>query len=1207
MNLTARVLLALAALALAPPAAAQTAYLVKDITPGSQVPAGSNPDSLWSFQGKVVFTASEPSSGRELWITDGNGSGTRLLADFCPGTCSSAPLPLGEAHSLLFGIAFLHPSDFPGDQELGYLWRSDGTREGTFPLLPDPLHQVLLTFTPQFPDPFDGPQVPVVLASDAVYFAACNNTHEKCGVWRTDGTAAGTTELHEFPNGRSASDLTLVGNRLLFASYQQLWTSDGTPEGTTPVKQFSNGSPRHLAALGGKVLFLAPAAAPATGEELWVSDGTAAGTLALTSFEAVQPFQQTNFLKTLGDKVYFVADDVTHGAEVYASDGTAAGTVRITDFGFNNPFGWDDQIHDGGLFSWQLEKLDNRLIFWATDGITGYKPWSNLGTVSSTAPLCSDCEFGQETRLQPLNGRLVFVAYPRFSDPGLWATDGTPQGTRLLTQVCTDCGDQFGLVPGAVFFQGSRLGDLRSTLWTSDGTPQGTRLFAAIETKSFFGLPISVAILGSKVLAGAWTGNSGDSEHSDQELWSSDGTPEGTRLVVDINRAGKGSEVSDIVAAGNHVFFTASDEQSNLRYVWRTDGTEAATQKSPAPFIFDPARTSRLVTGGGKVFLIRGDDPFGNQLWRVQDDGQTQELNNWSNHRFITSTVSYGGQLYFLLDRHELWTSDGTVQGTRKAVDVPGAAFLDFLKVAGSELWFLAGPETHELNQVWRTDGTPAGTTLVYDFGFARTDRDPEFTQIGSRVYFVALSHFDGDYQLWKSDGTNAGTSIFTDFPGPNAVPGLPKELTAFQGNLYFFASLPDGQRALWRSDGTPGGTVVVHQFPKQPTLDPSGEPPALALAVVGSHLAFAVDDGVHGREPWSSDGTPGGTALLRDVFSGPTGSGVTSFTAAAGQLYFAAADDGHGFELWRTDGTPAGTRLVQDIAPEGASSYPAGFTVAGDLLFFSADDGITGNELWALPLSGAACQPTSTALCLNGSRFRVEAHWKTLDGNEGAGTAVPLSADTGYFWFFGPANVEAILKVLDGRSLNDHVWVFYGALSNVEYSLTVTDTQTGLARRYFNPQGQFASVGDTHGFGPLGAYDHKSIAAPGPPPRVTERTDPAAATGTCVPAAGRLCLNGGRFAVQAAWKDFSGRTGAGTAVGLTGDTGYFWFFDPANVEAVLKVLDGTTVNGHFWVFYGALSNVEYTLTVTDTTTGHVKVYQNPSGRFASTGDTLAF
>jgi len=77
--------------------------------------------------------------------------------------------------------------------------------------------------------------------------------------------------------------------------------------------------------------------------------------------------------------------------------------------------------------------------------------------------------------------------------------------------------------------------------------------------------------------------------------------------------------------------------------------------------------------------------------------------------------------------------------------------------------------------------------------------------------------------------------------------------------------------------------------------------------------------------------------------------------------------------------------------------------------------------------------------------------------------------------------------------------------------------------------------------------------------------------------------------------------------VPLTGDTGYFWFFDDANVELVLKVLDGRGVNHHFWVFYGALSNVEYEITVTDTSTGEVRTYSNPAGEFGSVGDTEAF
>ena len=77
--------------------------------------------------------------------------------------------------------------------------------------------------------------------------------------------------------------------------------------------------------------------------------------------------------------------------------------------------------------------------------------------------------------------------------------------------------------------------------------------------------------------------------------------------------------------------------------------------------------------------------------------------------------------------------------------------------------------------------------------------------------------------------------------------------------------------------------------------------------------------------------------------------------------------------------------------------------------------------------------------------------------------------------------------------------------------------------------------------------------------------------------------------------------------VDLTDETGLFWFFSPDNVELVIKVLDGRAVNGHFWVFYGALSNVAYKITVTDTERNEVRTYSNPLRNFGSVGDTAAF
>jgi hypothetical protein len=104
------------------------------------------------------------------------------------------------------------------------------------------------------------------------------------------------------------------------------------------------------------------------------------------------------------------------------------------------------------------------------------------------------------------------------------------------------------------------------------------------------------------------------------------------------------------------------------------------------------------------------------------------------------------------------------------------------------------------------------------------------------------------------------------------------------------------------------------------------------------------------------------------------------------------------------------------------------------------------------------------------------------------------------------------------------------------------------------------------------------------------------------------LCLNDGRFSVAVNFDASTIRfSGLAHSMPLTPDTGAFWFFQPSNLELVIKVLDGRAINGHFWVFYGALTNVGYTITVADTTTGAVQTYTNPEGQLASRADTEAF
>jgi hypothetical protein len=124
--------------------------------------------------------------------------------------------------------------------------------------------------------------------------------------------------------------------------------------------------------------------------------------------------------------------------------------------------------------------------------------------------------------------------------------------------------------------------------------------------------------------------------------------------------------------------------------------------------------------------------------------------------------------------------------------------------------------------------------------------------------------------------------------------------------------------------------------------------------------------------------------------------------------------------------------------------------------------------------------------------------------------------------------------------------------------------------------------------------FDHTLGLTPEPVVRQRVRVWDAA---RCVPSEAALCLQGGRFRVQAHWEDFQGRSGEGTALPTAfADTGLFWFFDPDNVELTIKVLNGCGVTGHFWVFVASGSTVEYEVVVTDTANGQQRTYGNALG-----------
>ena len=271
------------------------------------------------------------------------------------------------------------------------------------------------------------------------------------------------------------------------------------------------------------------------------------------------------------------------------------------------------------------------------------------------------------------------------------------------------------------------------------------------------------------------------------------------------------------------------------------------------------------------------------------------------------------------------------------------------------------------------------------------------------------------------------------------------------------------------------------------------------------------------------------------------------------------------------------------------------------------------------------SCRRGPQYLCLSAGRFEIQAHWKdhNREGVYGNGTAVPIdvSDESGMFWFFSSTNIELVVKALDGTGVNGHYWVFFGALSDVEYWVTVRDTAGGGSRTYHNPPAENCGQSDITAFLPAAASASVNSAEPAGRAGVDliamnavsiELPGLALAregAGTCAPGPGRLCLHEGRFAVEVEFTDPNvneRKFGQVVSSLTTKETGFFWFFSPTNVELAAKVLDGRALTGKYWFLYGGLSDVEYTITLTDTVTGESVPYYNEAGSLCGGIDTSA-
>lgn len=1207
--------LLVAALVQAGPLSAQTAFLVDDLEHFEFTNGSSLPTFRFKIGDRAVFSAYDGTASQgKVWSTDGTAAGTEELPGLSPEATPRGVL-LGK--TLLVGPRPGNPDARP---RLA-LWLSDGTAAGTERLAPREMNLTLAADR---------------TAGDAFYFFADDPAGETSTLWVLEGSAAGFHPVATL-GARTPSAALVAGERLFFLASEEriplqcgppdpcdrsirwrLWVSDGTAGGTRPIAD------------AGTAPLYTPAAAlhHATSEGVYfsVTDLQAGRSrLSFTRGRGGPPRQLAEYsgsggLSLLprfledGDGVIFVAAGQRAGLELWRSNGTAAGTRRVSDL--PSPFPFTSEVLPA-----QIARLEDQIILAARDAGGGLELWSVEPRSRSTVQLTNlgpdeAGTFDTRSNLVVRNGRVLFTALERSGRRALWQTDGTPAGTGPLFDPGSSLADDLSLNliedGGSVFFTASTAagGQEVFALAPADLAPRTLTAFVPTEPLGFV---LSGLRLGNRFLFAAF----GDAHGL--EPWSTSITPNPTaaRLISDLAVGnGPSSNPVGLTRLGDRALYFACQEATVGLFA--TTGHPGSTRRlhtlttDCSHFTTQPPNESPppIALAAGLAFHRADRDAT---IWRSDGTPEgTFVLASFPPSQ-VFGPVAVGDHIVFLRTTgvpgtgtlgYEVWQSDGTLAGTVLKSTLRGVGLVGQL-YGGEDRFYWSGSYAG-FAALTASDGTQAGTQLLLRTGPGqRAKFDFSFFEGLHFVRFLGRDYFGWNGQLWRTDGTTAGTeSLEGLFPGPRSSFAI--GITPRNGALYLFGSVGtnDGIPGLWRTDGTAAGTELLAPLPGSSVAN-LGPP-----VIYGDRLAFitaTAADGIFNRQLWFSDGTAAGTAPL------PVELGDLDFASCElaffnGKLYFAAGSSFTDLELWQSDGSAAGTHLAQEIAPgEGpVRSDPRSFVPLADRLLFAADDGFFGREVWALPAGPGGCQPQPHKLCLREGRFQAEVLFQDPAGHSFAGEAAPQTAEAGAFSFFRSGNLDLFLKVLDGSAVNGRGWVFVGSLSNASFTLTLTDTETGAARRYTNLYGKMASFADTGAFDLRGALLAGDVALPAPNGFSTKASShDKRGAGTCAPAAERLCLLGGRFAAEIDWRTATAQ-GHATMVPASDTSGTFWFFRPDNLEGAVKMIDGTAVNGHAWFFFTGLTNLELTIRIRDTTNGALRTYTKARGRFAAFADVGA-
>lgn len=398
-----------------------------------------------------------------------------------------------------------------------------------------------------------------------------------------------------------------------------------------------------------------------------------------------------------------------------------------------------------------------------------------------------------------------------------------------------------------------------------------------------------------------------DDRISGPELWISNGTPTSTSLVKDIYAGSQGSNPASLTIFRDQLFFTAYAPGLQLE-LWKSDGTTAGTQVvadlAPPDDYYGGSNPRLLTVFKDRLYFATAQEKI------YKTDGTaagTVVVDDIYYSGYVATSLTVAGDyLYYYKGGDALYRTNGSSLSSIPLPAVDSDIFFRSLYAAGDKLFAIFASTYYSEETLFAFDAAANTWSRLIDINSGRYGHDEgdPFIAVDGKLFFTVRRGADnnGTEELWVSDGTPAGTFIVKSFPLSwySSGSGM-ASLTPYAGQLFFRAGSGE-QYALWRSDGTAGGTVKVHDI--QITTPPYvPNPPAIS----DGKLFFSGNN-----ELWETDGTTAGTGLVYKTDAMPV-----MLTDVNNVVYFASAADAGsmGMKLWKMAPSPQ-MEVTLDYAP---------------------------------------------------------------------------------------------------------------------------------------------------------------------------------------------------------------------------------------------------------------------------------------------------